>query len=253
MKEAELLAIVRSEIDSTRNSSDLSHEREKAIEYYHGEPFGNEVDGQSQIVSTDVQETIEWIMPSLMRIFTATDKAVSFDPVDPDDEKGAKQETDIVNHTFYKENNGFLVLYSFMKDALLTKNGIVKFWWDDSEEKVREEYEGLNDIELMTLLDNENVEPVEHTPNELGIGQDGQPVLSHDIVISRTNSTGRVMIEPVPPEEFVIARDAVSPDPSKARFCCHRTYKTRSDLISMGMRKSFVRNLPTESRGIEEE
>ncbi len=244
MKESELLAIVRAEKDATKNTTELASQRERAIKYYNGEPFGNEIEGQSQVVSTDVQETIEWIMPSLMRIFASTDKAVVFDPVDPMDDEGAKQETDIVNHTFYKENNGFLVLYSFMKDALLTKNGIVKFWWDDSEEKVREEYAGLGDQELLMLLDDENVNPVEHTQNEDG---------TFDIVVERTNSTGRVMVRPVPPEEFLISQDATSPDPCEANFVCHHTRKTRSDLIAMGMKKSFVNSLPADNSYYDDE
>ncbi|GAF94998.1 unnamed protein product, partial [marine sediment metagenome] len=179
MTEEELVGLVRSELDATKYVSKLSDERETAIDYYHGEPFGNEEEGQSQVVSTDVQETVEWIMPSLMRIFTATNKAVVFEPTNPDDEDGARQETDMVNHTFYKENNGFLVMYSFIKDALLLKNGIVKFWWDDSEEKSKETYQGLTDNELLDLLSDENVEPVEHT-------QEGE---FNDVVVMRTNST----------------------------------------------------------------
>lgn len=240
MTEDELVGLVRNELDSTKYISTLSREREKALEYYYGEPFGNEEEGQSQVVSTDVQETVEWIMPSLMRIFTATDKAVVFEPSSPDDEDAARQETDMVNHTFYKENNGFLVMYSFIKDALLLKNGIVKFWWDDSEEKSKETYSGLTDVELLDLLSDENVEPIEHTQ----VGD------LNDIVVMRTNSTGRVVVQPVPPEEFVISADTTSVDPKEARMCAHRTLKTRSDLIAMGMRKSFVNELPAEDYSV---
>jgi len=236
MTEDELVGLVRNELDSTQYITKLSEQREKSIEYYYGEPFGNEEEGQSQVVSTDVQETIEWIMPSLMRIFTSTNKAVMFEPTDPNDEDAAKQETDMVNHAFYKENNGFLVMYSFVKDALLMKNGIVKFWWDDSEEKSKETYTGLTDNELAILLSDENIEPVEHTDN-------GE---FNDITVMRTNSTGRVQVTPVPPEEFVISSDATSPDPSKARMVAHKTVKMRSDLVAMGMKRSFVDELPIE-------
>ena len=236
MTEDELVGLVRNELDSTQYITKLSEQREKSIEYYYGEPFGNEEEGQSQVVSTDVQETIEWIMPSLMRIFTSTNKAVMFEPTDPNDEDAAKQETDMVNHAFYKENNGFLIMYSFVKDALLMKNGIVKFWWDDSEEKSKETYTGLTDNELAILLSDENIEPIEHTDN-------GE---FNDITVMRTNSTGRVQITPVPPEEFVISSDATSPDPSKARMVAHKTVKMRSDLVAMGMKRSFVDELPIE-------
>jgi hypothetical protein len=127
-------------------------------------------------------------------------------------------------------------MYSFIKDALLMKNGITKFWWDDSDEKSKETYQGLTDNELLDLLSDENVEPVEHT-------QEGE---FNDVVVMRTNSTGRVVVEPVPPEEFVISADATSVDPSKARMVAHKTLKMRSELIAMGMRKSFVDELPAE-------
>ena len=103
MTEDELVGLVRTELDSTQYITKLSEQREKSIEYYYGEPFGNEEAGQSQVVSTDVQETIEWIMPSLMRIFTSTNKAVMFEPTDPGDEEGAKQETDMVYYVFVCE------------------------------------------------------------------------------------------------------------------------------------------------------
>src|SRR5687767_7564415 len=59
---------------------ELSEQRGLAMDYYLGEPFGNEVEGRSKVVSTDVADTIEWILPSMMRTFTATDDAVRFDP-----------------------------------------------------------------------------------------------------------------------------------------------------------------------------
>jgi hypothetical protein len=80
--------------------------------------------GRSSRVSMDVADTIEGMMPQLMEIFAGTDEVVKFEPVGPEDVKAAEQETDYINHVFMNQNPGFLVLYSFIKDALLSKVGV---------------------------------------------------------------------------------------------------------------------------------
>ncbi len=70
-----------------------------------------------------------------MDIFAGSDEVVRFEPVGPEDEAAAQQETDYVNHVFMQQNPGFMILYSFIKDALLSKVGIVKVWWEEREEE----------------------------------------------------------------------------------------------------------------------
>ena len=60
------------------NDSALSDDRAAAIDYYLGEPFGNEVEGRSQVVSMDVQDTIEAALPQLLKVFVSGDKVVEF-------------------------------------------------------------------------------------------------------------------------------------------------------------------------------
>ena len=234
--EDELVARIRSEIgDSLGYSDTISKQRELAMDYYYGLPFGNEVEGRSQFVDTTVADTIEWIKPSLMRIFASGDDLVKFNPVGPEDEAMADQATDYVNYIFTKQNPGWEILYSWFTDALLQKNGIVKVWWDYSDEWDREAYNGLTDIEFEALLSNEDVVVVEHTEyTEEGVSEEGVPedVTYHDIVVKRNTSSGRVMIENVPPSEFLISRD--SKTIQDARFVCHRVRKTLSDLREMG-------------------
>ena len=244
MTKNELRALIGTELDNCYGaySGELSGDISKALEYYLGEPFGNEIDGKSQVISRDVMDVIEWIMPSLMRVFTSNERAVVFDPVEPTDEDAAKQETDIVNHVFYKENDGFLNLYTFFKDALMAKNGILKVFWDPSKETEREEYKGLTEAELNMLLYNDDVDPIEHS-EEGGL---------HDITILRTKNNGRAKVMPIPPEEFLISKDADCIDPSKARFTCHKTRKTRSELIEMGVSRVKAYKLPS-TPGIDRE
>ena len=123
----------------------LSSEREKSLEYYQGDKLGNEIDGRSQVVSTDVADTIESLLPNLLRVFTASDKVVVCEPVKADDAPLADQATAYLNHIFYKENDGFQLLYNFFKDALLEKNGILKVYYDETQKVEYETYENLTD------------------------------------------------------------------------------------------------------------
>jgi len=253
--------------------SELTDSRRKANEYYFGEGFGNEVEGRSQVVSTDVADTIESILPPLLRIFTASDNIVRVEPVTQEDVKIAEQATDYLNHIFNKDNDGFTALYTMFKDALLQKNGIVKVYWDDSEKVERETYQKLSEDEFTMLIEEDGVEVLEHTEYEdelfkkeikkqkenLGQLEDSlqasmmrdeinsipTPML-HDVVISRTQTFGRVKIEPIPPEEFLIERQAKSL--KDANFICHKVPTSRSTLIEMGFDHDKVYGLPIENK-----
>jgi hypothetical protein len=223
----ELKARIDAEITQALGYDDeLSDQRRLAMEYYYGLPFGNEVEGRSQMVDSTVADTIEWIKPSLMRVFASGDRIVEFHPTGPEDIPAAEQASDYINHIFTKDNPGFEILYSWFTDALLQKNGIVKCWWDETDENDRETYTDLTDLELDALIAPDNVEVLEHSENTDGLE------VTHDVVITRKVSKGRVRIENVPPEEFLISREAKSIE--DARFVCHRTRKTYSELREMG-------------------
>ena len=222
----ELLAKINVEIHDALGyyNDDLAEQRELAQEYYYALPFGNEVDGRSQYVDSTVQDTIEWIKPSLMRVFASGDEMVKFTPHGPEDVQAAEQATDYVNYVFTKDNTGWEILYSWFHDALLQKNGIVKVWWDEYPEIQREEYRGLTDMEFEVLTANKDVEVIEHEEYY-------DEVTYHDVVIHRQDYNGKVKIENVPPEEFLISREAKGIH--DARFVCHRVKKTLSELREM--------------------
>ena len=259
----QLRAIINSEINNSIGfmGSNLTSQRKKSMEYYMGEKLGTEIDGRSQVVSTDVADTIETILPNLLRIFTASDQVVKCEPVKSEDVPLAEQATNYINYIFNKDNNGFSVLYTWFKDALLEKNGIVKVYWDDTSSVEQETYENLNDQEYQLLLDDENVEIVEEesfvdekmkaamdlllveaTAQGKLVADEPTPML-HNCVIKRTSKGGKVKIENVPPEEFLIQRTAKSIE--SANFVAHRVAKTRSELIEMGFDREVVENLPT--------
>tara|TARA_R100001129_G_scaffold25033_1_gene16379 strand:+ start:3024 stop:5129 length:2106 start_codon:yes stop_codon:yes gene_type:complete len=248
MNEREIVSVLQREIRASSGyiGGEIVTKRKRSLEYYLGKPFGNEQEGRSQVVSTDVSDTIESLLPSLMRIFTAGDEVFKCDPVGPEDEEVAKQATDYINYIFYKENNGFTSLYTAFKDALVQKNGVLKIFWDSSEKTSREEYKKLTDDEFNLLARDSEVKVSEHTEYEEEIKDQNDVVLDkityHDCVIHKTTSYGKVNIEPIPPEEFLIERRAKSID--SANFIAHRTNMTRTELIEMGYDPEIINNLP---------
>jgi len=163
-----LLQAEKADALSAMRASKLSDERAKAMDYYNGDMSQDlpAADGRSRAVSTDVLDTIEGMMPALMEIFCGGDEVVKFEPVGPEDVKAAEQETDYVNHVFMQQNPGFLVLYSFIKDALLSKVGIVKVFWEEKEEEEEETYLGITDEQLMMLASDPEVEITEMSPHK---------------------------------------------------------------------------------------
>ena len=242
----EFQSIVRNEIESAINYTDqeLSAERVETMDFYMGEKFGNELPGRSQVVMTEISDAIEQILPSLMKIFTASGDFVRFAPRGPEDVEAAQQATDYVNFIMNSDNAGFVILHNMMKDALLFKMGVVKTYYDETETVTEDEYEGLTEDELTALLADPNLEVVEQESRSLGEDEempDGSMApapMVFDIRVKRTQSDGRVKIENIPPEEFLYNRRAKSIE--DCRFAAHRTSLSVSQLISMGYDRDLV-------------
>ena len=246
-----LKSIIESEIDDSIGyvETDTVAERQEALEYYLREPYGNEVEGKSQIVTGEVAEVVDGALPQLIRVFTSTDGVVEFQPVNDGDEPFAQQATEYCNWVFYRDNDGFLILHNWFKDALLQKTGIVKAYWDEKIDVTKESYEDLSDDDLMMLMQDEDLEVVEQkTEEEIEeitdpmTGQVFQNVKrEHYVKVKRTKKDGRVVVENVPPEEFLISKRARTIQDSP--FVAHRRMMTRSELIAMGFKKDIVETL----------
>ncbi len=294
----DLTGTVSSAIDDAVDYIDntISPLRATAIEYYQGLPFGNEESGRSQVVSRDVHDTIADIMPSLMRIFFSTENVVEFVPFGKEDVKTAEQATDFINKiVLNQDNDGFTTFYNAFKDALLCKNGIVKYYWDDNYNAEYFEYEGLDDDSLAVLESDTEVEIIkiksypnpafptpeatiqvnpedmpsmeeqpmedtivdetvvedmpeeEKTPEQMiedMLPPEAQEVIPelieqsmmipqlHDVKLRRKKEGGCIRVDSLPPEEFLIDRNATSMD--DAYLVGHRRYLTVSELVEMG-------------------
>lgn len=250
-----LKAILQAEIDNSIGfiESETVEDRKQSLQAYLRQPYGNEVEGKSSIVTGEVAEAIDGAMPPLMRIFTGSDEIVLANPTGPGDEAGAKQVTDYLNYIFLEDNQGVILMHDWFKDALMQKNGIVKAYWEDKEDVTKETYEGLSDDELALMMQDKDLEIVEQDTQEFPIldpmgapvmNKDGTPAMFgiHDVKISKKLKTGRVVIENVPPEEFLISKKGIKIATSP--FVAHRRMITRSDLIAMGFDEDTVNSLP---------
>lgn len=213
--------------------SSLMENWAQSQKYYFGDKMGNEKKGQSQVVSKDVSDAIDWMMPSLMDIFTGGDEAVKFEPRTPEDVAEAQQKTDYINYLFYRKNKGFMTLHNFFKDALMFKLGIVKHYFEEEVKVSTELYSGLDEQDLENLLMDEDVELIERTDVEDG---------TIEVRISRKEVTSGVKVEGVPPEEFLVDRWAKSVD--EATFVGQRTQMTKSELRSLGFKDEQLADLP---------
>jgi hypothetical protein len=158
------------------------------------------------------------------------------------EKKGARR---AVNHVFMQKNPGFLTLYTMIKDALLSKVGVVKVWFEKTTREDRETYEGLSD-ELFTMLSADpQVEVVEHTETPSIDVMTGAPIALHDAVVVRRKEIGSTRVMAVPPEEFMISRKARNL--REATFCAHRVFRTQAELIEQGFDRAQVESLPTKT------
>lgn len=148
-----MLASEKSSAMAAQTAAQLNGDRAQAMAYYQGDVSQDmpAQDGRSQAVSTDVSDVIEGMLPQLMDIIAGSDEVVRFEPVGPEDEDAAEQETDYVNHVLMQENDGWSVVYAFAKDGLLSKTGLVKVWWEEREEEERETYYDLTEEQYAAL------------------------------------------------------------------------------------------------------
>ena len=247
LSEEEILNRCQLEIDNAIGylETETVAQRAEAMEYYLRKPYGNEVEGRSAVVTGEVAEAVDGALPQLIRVFTSNEDAVQFEPVRDGDEPLAEQASDMANWVFYKDNDGFLILHNWFKDALLQKVGIVKAYWSEKKDITKEKYKGLTDDELtMLLMDGEFEVVAQQT--DTTIGADGLAYSTHNITIQRTDDNSRVVIENVPPEEFLISKDARTIADSP--FVAHRRMVDRGDLVAMGFSKEVVERIPAGDR-----
>lgn len=260
MTDEALLAAISAAEDTAIGSTQgaVSTDRQDAIDRYYGKPYGDELPGRSSVVSRDVADVVEGVVANVVKPFVGGDEVVQFDPIGPEDEAAAEQETDYVNFVALERNNGFVWLVSAIKDALLLRTGYVKCQWEVRTDAITETYTGLGDEELGLLLQ-DGVEVIQHNEYPDPVGQMAaqmqppqQPAMAmmqgqqpgaqqpppvpmlHDVKVRRTKPTEYVRIDPVPADEVRVTNRARSPSLQDVDFVQHRTHKSISELRQAG-------------------
>ncbi len=244
----EIQSLVEAEIADAVNydNSLIAQRRQKSIEYYQQYMRDlPEQEGRSKVVSHDLADTVNWMLPDLMEIFMGSTRMVEYKPRRQKDEDSSKQATDYINYVFVNECNGYSLLWDAFWNALVTANGPIKCYWDTSDEEDITIHRGLSEMQYAELVSEDDVEVLQQNAYEAEfVTQEGETfvALAYDCKLKRITS-GQLKFEALPPEEFLITRRAQSVD--SARFVGHRSLKMRSELVEMGFDRGLVYSLPT--------
>lgn len=248
MDDVEILSELSSRRESAMSTM-LEDSQAKALDYYYGRPYGNEEEGWSTVVTREVKEIIDWMMPSICRVFTSGEAVVEFNPVGPEDEELAMQETDYVNHVATKENDWFNFVWSWTKSALLQNNSYAKVWVEDCKYVTSESYRGLLDSEFAEIVSRENIDVISHeekvelvpVPTPMGVIQ--QPISLHDIKVRVTGKERKFRFDVIPQEELKVSKNARSISLRDVSFVEHSSFKTKSELLSDGFESELIDGL----------
>lgn len=251
MGEDDLLKACKAEYQASETyNTALEQQRRKNMQFYLGMPMGNEVEGRSKVVSTDVADVVEAMMPPLVRIFAQSADAVEFEP-ELDDVQGAELATKYVRHIFFKDNPGFMIIHDQLKDGLMQKMGVVRWRWDERKETTEKTYSGLSIDELSVVMErlggyDKKVEVIESEEEMTELG----PV--YEVKIRVTEEIKRAVVENVPPENVRIRSDLAVLDDSTT-YVGFVVKSTRSDLIERGFNRDLVMALPKWGEDDQEE
>lgn len=238
----ELSALLQEELRKAVGApdSEIAGLRLRNKQFYKAEAVGElsppEMPDRSQVVATDVPDTVEWMLPSLMRTFVQSKDAMECKPRHPRYAAGAKLAAEYLRFLFWERNPGFLILHSLIKTALIEKVGFAKVYWCDEPEIVTSQFSGLSAEQANQILSEQGTEALEQAMRQEVVG--GQPIEVYDIKVKRTLSLGRVKVETVPPEEMRLHRRAkYDSDPL---FVAHVSSQTRAELEAEGYDLSNV-------------
>lgn len=234
--DSELSAILDKELRQSLGAptSEVAALRLRNLQYYkavaEGELAPPAIPDRSSIVASDVADTVEWMLPSLIRVFAASPDAVECTPTAPRFEPQAKLASEYMRHCFWKKNDGFSVLNAWFRDALIQKVGFLKVYWEESSRDVEESYDDLMPEQVEHLLNEQGVEAIEKESHVELV--EGQPIELFDVKVKRTKNEDRCVVKCVAPEEMRIHPRARYGD--EPLFVAQQFYRTRGELEADG-------------------
>lgn len=220
----------------------VADERSKNTSYYHSDPFGNEVSGRSSFVTSDVLDTIESMMPDFMEIFAGSAQPCEFSPTGPEDEDAAEQATAWCAHVWNVDNDGFMLTYDAIKDALLNKNGFISICPKEDEEVKTTFLENVNSLGLQQLEEDDEVDIVAATEKEVppDLAQMIPDGILYDVRLERRQPRKRLEITVIPPENMLISPRATGFE--EQPMIGAKYEKTVSELLDEGYDEDIVKN-----------
>jgi hypothetical protein len=211
----------------------LTAARERALAYYKGEMADVlSLPNRSSVTDSAVADAIETVLPDVMEVFVGGEDVATFVPLGEDDENAAQEETDFVQHVVFTENEGFLNLYTAIKDSLLTRTGLIHWWWEENE---KTETVAQTDAEMAPIL--------QQVAEMGGQALEAEETEGGGVSLTSTKLHGKVCIRAVPSEDFTIAPDTVSL--RDATYCAMRDRPRVQDLIARGIDPEKARALKT--------
>lgn len=250
MTEHELLSLVgEAERQAAIFSGDLMRDNEKYLSAYLAEKTGDfaAVENQSSVVSTDIADVVEADMPSLARVFLGSGDIITFQP-NTDNEvevAEAEEKTKYVNWIVRNQPESFQTIHNWLKDAEIQKNGVVKYFVEETKDVEVIEYTGVDSQELSAIRDSLKGSTVDKVKVDIVEQEEDEQGQTFDIKFRVTTEKKKVCIINIPPESFLITRNAESLE--TAEMVGDRVRKTRSELLSDGFSKELISRLPTIS------
>ena len=248
MSDSELLSLVgQAEADAVIFNGEFRQLNENYLSTYLGNPYGDELEDQSQVISHDVQDVIESDMPSLIRVFGNNDNIMQFEATSNRqlDQQEAEEKTAYINWIINNQKNSYKIKCDWIKDALIQKYGVVRYDYCEKESVDEQEYRGLSDEELVSLVQDLQ-EEARSEDTDIDIIEQNQEDSENSIKFRVKTTKRSFEIKNIPTENFLISRNSKSKD--EAELVGDKTLVPRSKLIEMGYPERLVRSLPTASR-----
>lgn len=245
MTDYELLALINAaEEDAAIYNGEFMALNEKYLREYMGEPYGDEVEGQSSAVSTDIFDVVESDMPAMMRIFAGSGDILTFPPMSDkqEDAQEAEDKTAYVNHIVRSQPGSFKILHDWIKDALIQKNGVVKYYVDKQVEVEEVEYTGVSQEEVMMIESTLQDADVDKVKVEISEEVETSENL-YDVKFRVKRTENPIKIINIAPENFLISKNATCIE--DAELVGDKVRKTRGELIAEGYDRELINKLPT--------
>ena len=248
--------------DAEDYRDERSVERIKAMAFFDGDAKDMQKyvpadDGRSQVVSRDVRSAVKKVLPSIYRTILGNDEIVEYQPVGEGDEDAAEQATDYINYVALPECDGRQAIEDAINDAVRLRNGIIKWWQEETTDVKVSLHTGLDEMAFSQLVAADDVEVLEYSEREEIIemtGEDGTPVPTpipaFDVKIKRRATTSKPKLAAIALENWLIHPEAIRLADSP--ILGENTRLRRSDLVKMGYDKDAIWAAPVAGTDSEQ-